>query len=73
MRAYYQDLGLQRRATHRNVVKMFMVQWRNHTEEEATSKTEEYLNKNYPEFLPKNVGTCTIPCLLCSNLEDKIL
>ena len=31
--------------------------WSNHTEEEATWETEDYLNKNYPEFLPKGVGT----------------
>lgn len=41
----------------RVTVKMFKVQWSNHTEEEITWETEEYLNKNYPEFVPKNVGT----------------
>jgi hypothetical protein len=36
---------------------MYKAQWSHHTEEEATWETEEYLNKNYLEFLPKNVGT----------------
>jgi hypothetical protein len=41
----------------KKAIKMFKVQWRHHTEKEATWETKEYLDKNYPEFLPKNVGT----------------
>lgn len=36
---------------------MYKIQWSNHTEEEATWEIEDYLNKNCPDFRPKNVGT----------------
>jgi hypothetical protein len=45
------------RSTCKKGIKMYKVQWSNHTEEEATWETEDYLNKNYPNFLPKNIGT----------------
>jgi hypothetical protein len=45
------------RSTHKRAIKIYKVQWSHHTEEEAMCKTEEYLNMNYLEFLPKNVGT----------------
>jgi hypothetical protein len=48
-------LDCKERTTRRKAFKMFKVQWSHHTEE-ATWETEEYLNKNYPEFLPKYVG-----------------
>jgi hypothetical protein len=38
-------------------VKMYKVQWSNHTEEEATGEIEDFLSRNYPEFLLKSVGT----------------
>lgn len=45
------------RSTRKKTIKMYKVQWSNHTEGEATWETEDYLNKNHPEFLPKSVGT----------------
>jgi hypothetical protein len=36
---------------------MYKVQWSNHSEEEATWETEEFLRSNYPDCLPKEVGT----------------
>jgi hypothetical protein len=45
------------RSTRNRAAKMYKVQWSNHTEEEATWETEDYLNRNYPEFLPRGVGT----------------
>jgi hypothetical protein len=30
---------------------MFKIQWNHHTEEEATWETEDYLQKNFPDFL----------------------
>jgi hypothetical protein len=45
------------RSTRKKSIMMYNVQWSNHTEEEATWETEDYLNKNYPKFLPKGVGT----------------
>src|SRR5688572_10428207 len=39
------------RRTRRQVVKMYKILWKNHTEDEATWETEEYLNKHFPGFL----------------------
>jgi hypothetical protein len=30
---------------------MYKILWDHHTEEEATWETEDYLQKNFPEFL----------------------
>ncbi|WVZ80122.1 hypothetical protein U9M48_027625, partial [Paspalum notatum var. saurae] len=40
------------RLTRRSTVTMYKVQWSEHTEEEATWETEEYLRTKYPGFLP---------------------
>jgi hypothetical protein len=37
--------------TRRQTVRMYMIQWSHHTEEEATWETEDYLNTKYPGFL----------------------
>jgi hypothetical protein len=50
-------LDCKERSTHAKTIKMYKVQWSNHTEEEATWQTEDYPRKNYPDFLPKEVGT----------------
>jgi hypothetical protein len=50
-------LDWKERSTRKKAIKMCKIQWNNHTEEEATWETEDYLNKNYPEFLHKSVGT----------------
>jgi hypothetical protein len=31
--------------------------WSNHLEEEATWETKEFLRSNYPDCLPKEIGT----------------
>jgi hypothetical protein len=49
-------LDCKERANRKKAIKMFKVQWSHHTKEEATWETKVYLNKNYPKFLPKNVG-----------------
>src|SRR6266542_4192133 len=38
-------------ATRRKAIKSYKVQWSNHSEEEATWETEDYLRDHYPEFL----------------------
>ncbi|WVZ98283.1 hypothetical protein U9M48_043745 [Paspalum notatum var. saurae] len=53
------------RSTRRSTVTMYKVQWSEHTEEEATWETEEYLRTKYPGFLPSTsneyVSTCLKP------------
>jgi hypothetical protein len=44
-------LDTKERNTRRAIVKMFKIQWDHHTEEEATWETEDYLHKNFPDFL----------------------
>jgi hypothetical protein len=44
-------------STCAKAIKMYKIQWSNHTEEEATWEAKDYLSKNYPDFLPKKVGT----------------
>ena len=39
----------------------FKVQWSNHTEDEATWETEEFLKTHYPEFFASQIGTYTPP------------
>jgi hypothetical protein len=39
------------RRTRRETVRMFKIQWKHHTEEEATWETESYLQHNFLEFL----------------------
>ncbi|WVZ93330.1 hypothetical protein U9M48_039317, partial [Paspalum notatum var. saurae] len=45
-------LDRKQRSTRRSTVTMYKVQWSEHTEEEATWETEEYLRTKYPGFLP---------------------
>jgi hypothetical protein len=44
-------LDTKERNTRRATLKMFKIQWNHHTEEEATWETEDYLQKNFPDFL----------------------
>ena len=39
------------RLTRNNVVKFYMVQWQNHSEDEATWEQESYILKHYPHLL----------------------
>jgi hypothetical protein len=50
-------LDCKERSTRKKAIKMYKIRWNNHTEEEATWEIEGYINKNYPGFLPKSVGT----------------
>jgi hypothetical protein len=38
-------------------IKMYKIQWSNHSEEEATWETEDFLCSQHHEFLPKEIGT----------------
>jgi hypothetical protein len=46
-------LDCKERSTRAKSIKMYKIQWSNHSEEEATSETEDFLHSHYPEFLPK--------------------
>ena len=52
----YNILDYKERSTRAKAIKMYKIQWSNHTEKEATWETEDYLSKNYPNFLPKEAG-----------------
>jgi hypothetical protein len=45
---------------------MYKIQWSNHSEEEATWETEEFMRSNFPDCLPirKLVRNHTQPLLL---------
>jgi hypothetical protein len=47
-------LDTKERSTRRETTEMFKIQWDHHTEEEATWKTESYLQRNFPDFLQAN-------------------
>jgi hypothetical protein len=46
-----QILDTKERTTRRRKIRMYKILWDHHTEEEATWETEDYLQKNFPEFL----------------------
>jgi hypothetical protein len=50
-------LDCKERSTRVKSIKMYKVQWSNHSEEEATWETEEFLRSNFPDCLPKESGT----------------
>jgi hypothetical protein len=45
------------RSTQAKSIKMYKIQWSNHSEEEATWETEEFLRSNFPDCLSKEIGT----------------
>jgi hypothetical protein len=49
-------LDCKERSTRAKSIKMYKIQWSNHSEEEATWETEEFLHCNFPDCLPKEVG-----------------
>jgi hypothetical protein len=53
----FKVLDCKERSTRAKSFKMYKIQWRNHSEEEATWETEDFLRSNYPNFLPKGIGT----------------
>jgi hypothetical protein len=50
-------LDYKERSTRAKSIKMYKVQWSNRSEEEATWETEEFLRSNFPDCLPKGIGT----------------
>jgi hypothetical protein len=50
-------LDYKERSTRARSIKMYKIQWSNHSEGEATWETEEFLRSNYPNYLPKEIGT----------------
>ena len=46
-----QVLDQKGRSTWRRTIKFYKIQWSNHTEDEATWESEDYLRANYPDFL----------------------
>jgi hypothetical protein len=44
-------LDTKERSTRKATIKMFKIQWNHPMEEEATWETEDYLQKNFPNFL----------------------
>jgi hypothetical protein len=39
------------RVTRRRTLKFYKIQWNQHTEDEATWETQDFLEKNFPDFL----------------------
>jgi hypothetical protein len=65
-------LDTKERSTRRATVKMFKIQWNHHTEEVATWETEDYLHKNFPDFL-KNSSVSVILLYHSGNLGTRFL
>jgi hypothetical protein len=49
-------LDCKERSTRAKSIKMYKIQWSNHSEEEATWETEEFPRSNFPVCLPKGIG-----------------
>jgi hypothetical protein len=39
------------RATRRKMIKFFKIQWSNHTEEEATWESNDFIRSHHPDFI----------------------
>jgi len=61
------------RSTRREKVRIYKVQWNHHTEEEATWETENYLQRNFPDFLRTNSGTKPFHSFSSYNLGARFL
>jgi hypothetical protein len=46
-----QVLDQKDRITRRKTLKFYKIQWNQHTEDEATWETQDFLDKNFPDFL----------------------
>jgi hypothetical protein len=44
-------LDQKERVTRRRTIKFYKVQWNQHSEDEATWESEDYLNSQFPKFL----------------------
>jgi hypothetical protein len=66
-------LDQQDRATRKKTIRFYKVQWSDHSEDEATSKHEDYLRSNYPDFLPSSLKIRTSPrTFLSLKSQDEI-
>jgi hypothetical protein len=45
-------LDQQDRTTRKKTIRFYKAQWNDHSEDEATWESEDYLRSNYPDFLP---------------------
>jgi hypothetical protein len=50
-------LDQKERSTRARSIRMYKIQWNNHSEEEATWETEDFLRSHFPDSLPKGIGT----------------
>jgi hypothetical protein len=50
-------LNQKERSTRAKAIKMYKIQWSNHSEEEASLETEEFLRSHYPDFLSQEIDT----------------
>jgi hypothetical protein len=50
-------LGQKDRVTRHKMVKLFKIQWSNHTEEEATWESEDFLRSRHPDLFRSNLRT----------------
>ena len=64
-------LDRKERRTRRKVVKMYKILWNNHTEDEATWETEEYLNTHFQGFLSRQGGKDCAPPLVTLTPESR--
>jgi hypothetical protein len=62
------------RVTWRKTIKFFNVQWSNHTEEEATWESEEFLHSCHLEFVLPKIGCVRLfatPTRIPSSLKSR--
>jgi hypothetical protein len=45
-------LDQQDRVTHNKTIRFYKIQWNDHSEDETTWESEEFLRSNYPKLLP---------------------
>jgi hypothetical protein len=50
-------LDQKERSTRARSIRMYKIQWSNHSEEEAIWETEDFLRSHFPDFLPKGIDT----------------
>ena len=66
-------LDTKERSTRREKVKMYKIQWNHHTEEEATWETENFLQRNFPDFHRTNSGIKPFHTFSSCNLGARFL
>jgi hypothetical protein len=50
-------LDQKQRSTRARSIRMYKIQWSNHSEEEATWEIKDFLRSHFPNFLPKGIST----------------